>query len=171
MSDSGRPHRQQHARPPWISSSPEVCPGPCPLHWWCHPSISSSDALFCFCPQSRCVGYRPFPCATKLQCRTPESRVLNLNLVFQVLMDCVFVSIMGKNILYNSLLAWYRNFTYWKYMLIPSLILSQPLICWGCQGSVSEPLLFSTLIPIWSTQPMARLLMTPKWFLQPTPLS
>ena len=98
-SDSLRPHGQQHARPPWISSSPEVCPGPCPLHWWCHPSISSSDALFCFCPQSRGVGYRPFPCA-KLRCRTPESRVLNLNLVFQVLMDCVFVSIMGKKHFY-----------------------------------------------------------------------
>ena len=23
-----------------------------PLHWWCHPAISSSDALFSFCPQS-----------------------------------------------------------------------------------------------------------------------
>ena len=24
----------------------------CLLHWWCHPAISSSDALFSFCPQS-----------------------------------------------------------------------------------------------------------------------
>ena len=24
----------------------------CLLHWWCHPVISSSDALFSFCPQS-----------------------------------------------------------------------------------------------------------------------
>ena len=23
----------------------------CALHWWCHPIISSSDALFSFCPQ------------------------------------------------------------------------------------------------------------------------
>ena len=29
-----------------------VCPNSCPLHWWCHPAISSSDALFSFCPQS-----------------------------------------------------------------------------------------------------------------------
>ena len=41
---------------PWIaarqaSPSPEVCPSSCPLHWWCHPAILSSDALF-FCPQS-----------------------------------------------------------------------------------------------------------------------
>ena len=32
------------------SLSPEVCPSSCPLHWWCHPAISSSDSLF-FYPQ------------------------------------------------------------------------------------------------------------------------
>ena len=31
--------------------SPEVYPSSCPLHWSCHPAISSSYALF-FCPQS-----------------------------------------------------------------------------------------------------------------------
>ena len=29
-----------------------VCPSSFSLHWWCHPAISSSDALFCFCPRS-----------------------------------------------------------------------------------------------------------------------
>ena len=29
-----------------------LCPSSCPLHWWCRPAISSSDALFSFCPQS-----------------------------------------------------------------------------------------------------------------------
>ena len=28
------------------------CPSSCPLHQWCHPAISSSDALFSFFPQS-----------------------------------------------------------------------------------------------------------------------
>ena len=28
------------------------CPNSYPLHWWCHPAISSSDALFSSCPQS-----------------------------------------------------------------------------------------------------------------------
>ena len=41
----------QHARPLCPSPSPEVCPSKCPLHWWCHPTISSSDTLF-FCSQS-----------------------------------------------------------------------------------------------------------------------
>ena len=38
--------------PPCPSTSPEVCPSSCPLHWWCHPAIPSSDAPFSFCPQS-----------------------------------------------------------------------------------------------------------------------
>ena len=42
----------QHARPPCPSLSPEVCPGSCPLHRWCHPLISFSDTLFSFRPQS-----------------------------------------------------------------------------------------------------------------------
>ena len=35
-----------------VSLSPKVCPSSCPLHWWYHPAISSSDAVFSFCPQS-----------------------------------------------------------------------------------------------------------------------
>ena len=52
MSDSLWPHRLQHARPPCPSPSPRVCPSSCSLHQWCRPAISSSDALFSFCPQS-----------------------------------------------------------------------------------------------------------------------
>ena len=42
---------------PWTaacqaSPSPRVCPSSCSLHQWCRPAISSSDALFSFCPQS-----------------------------------------------------------------------------------------------------------------------
>ena len=52
VSDSLQPHGQQHTRPPCPSPFPEVCPSSCPLHQWCLPAISSSDALFSFCPQS-----------------------------------------------------------------------------------------------------------------------
>ena len=52
VSESLRPHGLQHTRPPCLSPSPEVCPSSCPLHWWCHPAISSSDAFFSFSPQS-----------------------------------------------------------------------------------------------------------------------
>ena len=52
MSDSLWPHGLQHAMPPCPSSSPKVCPSSCPLHWWCQPAISSSDALLSFCLHS-----------------------------------------------------------------------------------------------------------------------
>ena len=41
----------QHTRLPCPSPSPGVCPSSCSLYQWCHPAISSPDALF-FCPQS-----------------------------------------------------------------------------------------------------------------------
>ena len=37
---------------PCPSPSPRVCPSSCPLHQWCHPTISTSVALFSFCLQS-----------------------------------------------------------------------------------------------------------------------
>ena len=46
------PHRLQHGRPACPSPIPRACRSSCSLHWWCHPAISSSDALFSFCPQS-----------------------------------------------------------------------------------------------------------------------
>ena len=51
VSDSLWPHTLQHTRPPCPSPSPRVFPSSCPLHWWCHPGISSSNTLFS-CPQS-----------------------------------------------------------------------------------------------------------------------
>ena len=53
--NSLQPHGLQHATPPCPSPSPKVCPSSCPWHQWCHPAISSSDALFSFCPQSLLV--------------------------------------------------------------------------------------------------------------------
>ena len=62
MSYSLWPHGLQHVRPPHLSPSPRVCPSSCSLHWWCHPVISSSDALFS-CPQSFPVsGTFPMSC-------------------------------------------------------------------------------------------------------------
>ena len=52
VSDPLQPQVLQHARSPCPQLSPKVCPNSCPLHWWCHSAISSSDALFSFCPQS-----------------------------------------------------------------------------------------------------------------------
>ena len=52
MSDSLRPHELQPTRLPCPSLSPRVCSNSCPLSWWCHPTISSSAALFSSYSQS-----------------------------------------------------------------------------------------------------------------------
>ena len=53
VSDSFRPHKPQHARPPCPSPTPGVHPNPRPLSRWCHPIISSSVVpQFSSCPQS-----------------------------------------------------------------------------------------------------------------------
>ena len=52
VSDSLWPHEPQHTRPPCSSPTPGVQPNPCPLSWWCHPTISSSVIPFSSCPQS-----------------------------------------------------------------------------------------------------------------------
>ena len=46
MSKSLPPHGLQHARLPCPSLSLGVCSNSCPLSQWCHPTISSSAALF-----------------------------------------------------------------------------------------------------------------------------
>ena len=51
VSDSLQAHGLQHTSPPCPSPSPRVCPSSCPLHRLWHPAISSSDAVFSFCPQ------------------------------------------------------------------------------------------------------------------------
>ena len=52
MSNSLRPDKQQHARPPCPSQTPRVHPNPCPSSQWCHPTISCSVVPFSSCPQS-----------------------------------------------------------------------------------------------------------------------
>ena len=52
VSDSLPPYELQHSRPPCPSPTPGVHPNPCPLCWWCHPTISSSVIPFSSCPQS-----------------------------------------------------------------------------------------------------------------------
>ena len=47
MSSSLWSHGLKHNRPPCPSPTPRVYSNPCPSHWWCHPTISSSAAPFC----------------------------------------------------------------------------------------------------------------------------
>ena len=52
MSDSLQPHEPQHASPPCPSPTLGVHPNPCPLSWWCHPTISSFVVPLSSRPQS-----------------------------------------------------------------------------------------------------------------------
>ena len=52
VSDSLQPHEVQYVSPPCPSPTPRVHPNPCPLSWWCHPTISSSVFPYSSCPQS-----------------------------------------------------------------------------------------------------------------------
>ena len=77
--DSLWPCGLQHARPPCSLPFPEVCPSSRLLHWWCHLAISSSDALFFFCPQS-------FPASGLFQwvsCSHQMTEVLEFQLQYQ----------------------------------------------------------------------------------------
>ena len=51
VSDSLRPHEQQHARPPCPSPFPRVHPDSCLSSRWCYPAISSSVVPFSSWPQ------------------------------------------------------------------------------------------------------------------------
>ena len=47
-----QPHGPQHTRLPCPSPTPGVYSNPCPLSWWCHPTISFSVVPFSSCLQS-----------------------------------------------------------------------------------------------------------------------
>ena len=52
MFDSLQHHGLQHARLPCPSPTPGTYSNSYPLHWWCHPTISSSVVPFSSCLQS-----------------------------------------------------------------------------------------------------------------------
>ena len=52
MSNSLRCHWLQYARLPWPSPSPRDYSNSCPLHQWCHPTVSSSVIPFSSYPWS-----------------------------------------------------------------------------------------------------------------------
>ena len=64
VSDSLWPQGLQHARLPYLSSTPGACSNSCPLSQWCHPTISSSVIPFFSCLQ-------PFPASGSF----PRSRL------------------------------------------------------------------------------------------------
>ena len=60
VSNSLQPQGPQHARTPWLPSTPGVYSNSSPLSCWCHPTISSSVLTFSSCFQSFSAS-RSFP--------------------------------------------------------------------------------------------------------------
>jgi len=79
ISDSLWPHELQHTRPPCPSPTPRVHPNPCPLSWWCHPTISSSVIPFSSCPQSF-LASRVFSNESVLHIRWPKYWSFSFNI-------------------------------------------------------------------------------------------
>ena len=71
MSNSLRPHKSQHARPPCLSPTPGVYPNSCPLSRWCHPAISSSCCPLLLLPPIP-PSVRVFSNESTLQMRWPK---------------------------------------------------------------------------------------------------
>ena len=79
VSDSLRPHKLQHARPPCPSPTPRVHPNPCPSSRWCHPNILSSVIPFSSCHQSF-SSIRIFSTESALRTRWPKYWSFSFNI-------------------------------------------------------------------------------------------
>ena len=150
VSDSLWSHGLQHARPLCPSPSPGVCSNSCPLSWWCHPTISSSDDLSSFCLQSfwasgsalhiRWPKYWSFSISTS----TEYSRLISFRIDWFGLL-----AVRGISGVFSRTTVWKHQF----FVILPSL---QPIshnICNHCEdhshdymdhGRVTS-LLFNTL--------------------------
>ena len=134
ISNSLWPHGLQCARPLCPSPSPEVCPSSCPLLWWCHPAISSSDALFSFCPQS-------FPASGTF----PVSQLLasddqNTGLLASALVPSTstqswspsgltgLISLLSKGLWKSSPAPWFEGISSLFLCLLYTVQLSQPYV-------------------------------------------
>ena len=76
MSYSLRPHEAQHTRASCPSPTRRVPPNPCPLCWWCHPTISSSVVLL----PSVLPSIRVFLSESALHIRWPKYWSLSFNI-------------------------------------------------------------------------------------------
>ena len=132
MSDSLQPHGPQHTRP----LCPKVCPNLCPLLWWFHPVISSSDALFSFCPQSfPAFGTFPMSCLVASDDRTIGAWALAsvsvLSVKIQGWSPLRFTGLIS--LLSKGLSGVFSSTTVWRYQffgILPSLQSSSHNYTW-----------------------------------------
>ena len=123
VSNSLWPHGLQHARLPYPSSSPRVCPSLCSLYRWCHPAISSSDTLFC--PQSfPASGTFPISCLLESEDQntgaSASASVLTVNIQgWSPLRLTSLISLLSKGLsgVFSKTTVWRHQF----FGILPSL--------------------------------------------------
>ena len=125
VSDSLQPHGLQHARLPCPSPTPGAYSNTCPLSWWCHPSISSSVALFSSCPQFF-PGSGSFPVSLLLASGGQSIAVSVLVSVLPMNIQYWFhLGLTGlTSLLFKGLSRIFSNTTIWKHQFFgtqPSL--------------------------------------------------
>ena len=81
VSDSLRPRRLHHDRPPCPSPTLGVYSNSCPSSWWCHPAISSSVVPFSSCPQSLPASGSFFSNESTLHMRWPKYWSFNFSII------------------------------------------------------------------------------------------
>ena len=74
-----QPHEPQNARPPCPSPTPGVHLNPCPLSWWCHPTIPSSVVPCSSRPQSFPAS-GSFQMSSALHIRSPKYWSFSFNI-------------------------------------------------------------------------------------------
>ena len=96
----------QHARLRCPSLSPRIYSNSCPLSWCCHPTITSSAALFYFCLQS-----------------FPASGLWGRRIVWCTLTSWCLVSLLSVSIIHVSVIILVG---FWSWEI--------SFIMWGCRG-------------------------------------
>ena len=152
MSDSLQPHELQHTRLPCPSLSPRVFSNSCPLSWWCHPTISSSVALFSFCLQSfPASGSFPmsqlFPSSGQIIGASTSTPVLTMNIQgwFSLgLTDLISLQSKGLSRVFSSITIWKHQF----FSIQPSLWSNSHICTWLLEKP--QLWLYAFLLTKWS---------------------
>ena len=118
VSDSLQPHEQQHTRIPCPSPTPETCSNSCPSSRWCHPTISSSVALFSSCPQSSLASgsfpmNRLFTSGGQSIGASASASVLSMNIQVWFpfgLTGLIFLQSKGPSRVFSSITVWKHQF-------------------------------------------------------------
>ena len=127
------PHGLQQARPPCSLPSPKVPPSLCPLHWWCHLAISSSDTLFSCSQSFTASGSFPvnqlFISKQLAVCDQNTGASASASVVPMSIQDWFPLTLTGLiSLLSKELSGVYSSTTVWRHQFFGALLLYSPAL-------------------------------------------